>query len=112
MNDTKNVAVSNANSLMYDFIICTYNRENLFLKCLHSITDLSSIEDTFSVIVISNNSTDNTRISTEKFIHENQLNNFSIHDEINIGLSFALNRGVKESTVEYIIFVDDIALRR
>lgn len=112
MNASKNITVSRVNSVMYDFIICTYNRENLLLKCLHSIMKLSIIEDTFSVIVINNNSSDSTEINTRRFIDENKLDNYFIYNEHNIGLSFARNRGVKESTGEYIIFVDDDALLR
>ncbi len=97
--------------MVLSIIICTYNRKAFLRKCLFSIIEQIEIHNDKSkieLIVIDNNSRDNTK----KLIEEIQ-NTYSTHInyflEKNQGLSYARNRGVKESKADYIAFVDDDA---
>ena len=64
----------------------------------------------FIFIIINNNSTDNTEAICQKFINENSRVNIKLFFESNKGLSYARNRGVKESSTDIIVYLDDDAL--
>jgi len=61
----------------------------------------------FEVIIINNNSTDNTQaIGIE---YEKKYRNFKIVNEKNQGLSYARNRGLKEAKYDWVSYIDDDA---
>lgn len=92
-------------------IICTYNRAAYLLKVLEKLTEIDFDKKLFEVIVIDNNSTDNTSGICKEFIRNNcERINFKYRFEENAGLSFARNRGIKESEGDYILFLDDDAI--
>ncbi|MBO7255147.1 MAG: glycosyltransferase family 2 protein [Paludibacteraceae bacterium] len=91
-------------------IICTYNREKYLYNVLKSIAQNSISKDSFEILVIDNNSTDNTKIVYEQFKNDfSQINSTYIFEQ-HQGLSYARNRGIKESHGEILIYVDDDAL--
>ncbi len=90
-------------------IICTYNREKFLKSALDSYKNQTLPSGDFEIIVVDNNSTDNTKTIMENFIEENPTLNVRYVFEENQGLSFARNRGIKEAAHEIIVFVDDDA---
>lgn len=87
-------------------IVCTYNRSESLRRTLTSIygqNDLDKI--TYEVIVVDNNSTDNTK----DIVKEISLvyNNLNYCFEPNPGIAFARNRGIKEAAGDIIAFTDD-----
>jgi glucosyl-dolichyl phosphate glucuronosyltransferase len=86
-------------------VVCTYNGENVLDECLASLTKQSLSTDKYEVLIIDNNSTDNSAKIAAKFIRRNV--NFHIYSEENIGLSYARNRGIQESKGKYIAYIDD-----
>lgn len=91
-------------------VICTYNRDSLLQNCIQSLVDQKANQSLFEVIVINNNSTDNT-VAVAKMFRKNIIN-FKIVTEKKVGLSNARNRGVLESKGEWIAFVDDDGMVR
>jgi len=89
-------------------VVCTYNRANLLRKALHSLAGQTLDEPLYEVLIINNNSTDNTRIVAEEFVRLNK--NFRLLNENKQGLSHARNRGWKEAKGEIIAFLDDDAV--
>lgn len=87
-------------------IICTHNRAGLLFEALDSLTEQGVDRDLFSVIVVDNNSSDNTRDIVRNF--ENVLD-IKYCFEKKQGLSHARNRGVAESVARYLAFLDDDA---
>lgn len=91
-------------------LICTYNRSALLKKALMSFFDVkgASIAE---IIVIDNNSTDDTKEVVRKCKEE-------LEDVIKIdyilekrqGLSYARNTGINHSKGEFIAFLDDDAV--
>ncbi|MDO6542473.1 glycosyltransferase [Photobacterium sanguinicancri] len=81
--------------------ICTYNRSEMLQSCLKALNKHLSHRDDFEIIVVDNNSTDNTAELLDEF---NCIKRFV---EYNQGLSFARNRLIKESVGDYILFLDD-----
>ncbi len=93
--------------MRFSFITCTYNRDKYIAKTLQSVCDQTFSNNEHEIIVIDNNSTDNTASICEEFIATYPNKNFRYFKEMNQGLSFALNRGIKEAQGEFLIFVDD-----
>lgn len=90
-------------------IICTYNRGKYIYNALKSIADQNFRKDRYEIVLINNNSTDNTEKICLQFKEDYPAVNFRYVVETNQGLSFARNRGVKESNGEILVFVDDDA---
>jgi glycosyltransferase involved in cell wall biosynthesis len=88
-------------------ILCTYNRCEALAKALASITALTlpgSVE--WEVLVIDNNSSDETRAVVEDF-RRRYPGRFRYMFEPQQGKSYALNTGVREAQGDVLAFVDD-----
>lgn len=90
-------------------IICTYNREKFLPGALNSLAHQTLNPDDYEIIIINNNSTDSTELISKNFVDENPLLNIKYFIETQKGLSAARNRGIKESSAELIVFIDDDA---
>ena len=88
-------------------VICTLNRSELLKECLDSLVGQTASPDQFDVIVIDNNSTDDTPEVVKTYV--DQYPNYRYLKETNQGLSYARNRGWRESKTEWVIFLDDDA---
>ncbi len=88
-------------------IICTYNRSELLQKALNSLVNQDAKNVDFEVLVIDNNSTDNTKDIVKSFYRKLNLRYVF---EKKQGLSNARNRGVAEASGEFLAFVDDDAI--
>lgn len=89
-------------------IVCTYNRCNIFPICLNSLANQKDVDKSlYEVIIINNNSTDNTQKIASQFANRNS--NFRVFIEKKQGLSHSRNRGWKEARGEYIAYIDDDA---
>lgn len=93
--------------MRFSFITCTYNREKYIGQTLESVCQQTFSADSYEIIVIDNNSPDNTAKICDAIKSKYSDRNFHYHKEMQQGFSFALNRGIKEAIGEYIIFVDD-----
>jgi glycosyltransferase involved in cell wall biosynthesis len=90
-------------------IVCTYNREKYLGKALESLAAQTLSPGFFEVVIINNNSTDNTERICSAF-HEKYSNiPYKYFIETNQGLSYARNRGIKESAAALVTFIDDDA---
>lgn len=87
-----------------DIIICTYNRADLLDSSLKSLELNKTEKDSFNIIVVDNNSIDNTKSVVESYV--GRLNIKYIFEEKQ-GLSYARNRGASESNSSYVAFLDD-----
>lgn len=93
--------------IRFSFITCTYNRDKYIAKTLESVCKQTFDPSDYEIVVVDNNSTDSTAGICDEFRTKYDDRQFKYYKEINQGLSFALNRGIKEAQGEYIIFVDD-----
>jgi glucosyl-dolichyl phosphate glucuronosyltransferase len=88
-------------------IICTYNRAKSLKKTLHSIRMMSLPEDlSWEIIIVDNNSKDNTKAMVEDFEINSGLNIRYVFEEKQ-GLSHARNRGIYEAKGNIVAFLDD-----
>lgn len=93
------------NAFKCSIVIATYNRSLLLKETLESLaTNLGEAADC-EIIVVNNNSTDDTQTVADSFV--GRLFNFRVFLETSQGLSYARNRGVSESFGAIIVFLDD-----
>lgn len=93
--------------MRFSFITCTYNRAAYLPKTLKALCEQTFLGKDYEIIIIDNNSSDNTAAVCSNFIEQYPFKQIQYHKELNQGLSHALNRGIKEAKGEYIIYVDD-----
>ncbi len=88
-------------------VICTYNRAHILSEALTSLLQQTVSPKDFSVLIIDNNSTDDTQNVVLSF--KDKFISLRIILETNQGLSHARNRALKECQTEWLAFLDDDA---
>jgi len=88
-------------------VICTYNRGNLLADALSTACNQTLDPSIYEVIVVDNNSTDNTHGVVEGY--RRRFSNVRYFFEPQQGLSYARNRGWREARGEYVAYIDDDA---
>ena len=95
--------------MMISIVLCTYNNCESLRKTLQNIFKNNLSKNNTELLVIDNNSTDDTRTVCDEFINEAPLH-FSYYVEKKQGLSHARNLGLAKASGEYILFTDDDAI--
>ncbi|MDR1090006.1 MAG: glycosyltransferase [Prevotella sp.] len=90
-------------------IFCTYNREKYLYNALKSVAEQDFRCQDYEIVMVNNNSTDSTENICDQFQVDYPQVKFHYFQETNQGLSYARNRGVKESRGDILVFVDDDA---
>ncbi len=90
-------------------IVCTYNREKYLYNLLKSIAENDFSEKLYEIILVNNNSTDNTEKECNRFQTDFPNIDFKYVEEQNQGLSFARNKGIETAKGDVLIYVDDDA---
>lgn len=88
-------------------VIATYNRSAMLMQTLQSVIEQTLPREEWECVVVNNNSTDSTVADFEAFAARYPDYNLRMVLETNQGLSYARNRGIRESEGEYIAIVDD-----
>lgn len=94
---------------MISIIVCTYNREEYLYDALRSIAENGCATAAYEIVLVNNNSTDHTEQECLRFQNDHPEVNFRYFVESQQGLSFARNRGIKESQGDTLLFLDDDA---
>ena len=96
--------------MILSIIICSYNRASYISDALTSLYNQSSELDNFEVIIVDNNSTDNTKEVYAIWRQTNTNGQFSFISETKQGASFARNTGATIAKGEWVCFMDDDAV--
>lgn len=88
--------------------VCTYNRSDVLPKCLESLAGQSADTKLFEVLIINNNSNDDTKKIALDFCERHH--NFRYIFEKKQGLSHARNRAIVEAKGKYLAYIDDDAI--
>jgi glucosyl-dolichyl phosphate glucuronosyltransferase len=88
-------------------VVCTFNRAQLLRTCLCSLIEQSLEPSKFEILIINNNSTDETETVAKEFV-QNTHNTRLILEKMQ-GLSHARNTGIRESLGKFVAFIDDDA---
>lgn len=91
-------------------VICTYNRATYLPEALESLLKQTLPLNRFEVIVVNNNSTDETAFVCENFIQLHAEANFYYLNETEQGASFARNTGAALAKSPLLCFMDDDAV--
>ena len=91
--------------LAISVVICTYNRAELLANALQTLCEQTINKFHYEVLVVDNNSKDNTRAVTKDFCRS--YPNIRYCFEKRQGLSHARNRGWREANGLYVAYVDD-----
>ncbi len=92
---------------MFSIIVCTYNRDKYLYSALQCIAENGYPTDAYEIVLVNNMSTDNTESECQRFQNDYPTVEFRYFVEAQQGLSFARNRGIKESRGEILLFLDD-----
>jgi len=87
-------------------VISTYNRCSLLARALESLRHQESVDVCYEVLVVDNNSTDETRAITQRVIAEDP-EKFRYIFEPKQGVSYGRNAGIASAHAEIIAFTDD-----
>ena len=93
--------------LRLSLIVATYNRSASLIRALESVAQQNAPASEWECVVINNNSTDDTQERFAEFVAAHPDLNIRMVTELRQGLSFARNRGIRESEAEYIAIIDD-----
>lgn len=88
-------------------IIATYNRAAYLSKCLEALAALETDPTTFEVIVVDNNSSDNTREVVQSFVQSHPTMSIHYLFEKEQGAALARNSAITEAQGEIFCFLDD-----
>jgi glucosyl-dolichyl phosphate glucuronosyltransferase len=91
-------------------VICTYNRAAYITEAIHSLCNQTLGKAAFEVIVVNNNSTDDTEAVCREFMARNSGFNFHYYNEGRQGASFARNTGAAVAKAPLLCFMDDDAI--
>lgn len=91
-------------------ILCTYNRDKYIYNVLKSIAENKCPVDRYEIVLVNNNSTDQTEAECNRFAADYPNVRFRYFVERNQGLSYARNRGITEAAGDLLVYVDDDAL--
>lgn len=96
---------SQQNDLLLSVAVCSYNRSHSLARTLDSLVLMhTSGGVTWELIVVDNNSTDDTRATVERYADSLPIRYvFEAHQ----GLSMARNRAIREFRGDVLIFTDD-----
>lgn len=86
-------------------IVCTYNRVDLLLECLESLLNQSVKKELYEVIIVDNNSTDDTKSKSCEYLSKYQ--SFFYYFEPHQGLSYARNTGFRIAKSDWVVYIDD-----
>ncbi len=100
----------NQSKLEISVVICTYNRALYLPAALESLYNQNINKDCFEVIVVNNNSCDDTETVCNHFISLHRDAHFIYLNEPNQGASFARNTGAAIAQSPLLCFMDDDAI--
>lgn len=88
-------------------VVPTYNRADYLTKSLESFTSQSLDKNSYEIILVDNNSNDNTKSVFESFVKKYTEHNWVYFFEPKQGLHYARNRGILLAKGHIVVFGDD-----
>jgi glycosyltransferase involved in cell wall biosynthesis len=91
-------------------IICSYNRADYIINAIESLNNQTIPKNEFEVLVVDNNSIDNTGELVKDYIRSHPEFNLKYILEKKQGASYARNTGAELSSAPLLCFMDDDAI--
>lgn len=89
----------------FSIVVCTHNRADLLTDCVDSLLKQTIDKSRFEIIIVDNNSTDNTEEIAQRFSKNH--NNIKYFKETITGYSAPRNCGWKNATGNIVAYIDD-----
>jgi len=105
MVETNDTPRESSYSPLISIVVCTYNRAKLLAGVLKTLCEQRFDASDYEVIVVDNNSIDDTLVTVESFC--SQYANIQYYFEPHQGLSQARNRGWQEANGEYVALLNN-----
>src|SRR6185503_1030699 len=96
--------------LQASVVICTYNRAYLLSLCIESVYALNFSKENYEVLIIDNNSTDDTPAICKDDGAKFPLLNLRYIHESSQGVAYSRTRGAKEAKGDIVAYIDDDCL--
>jgi GT2 family glycosyltransferase len=97
------------NTPVYTIVVPTYRRPDMLVRCLDHVAALDYPLDRVEVLIVDNGGcADNNAAVAAEF--ESRLSLRYLINEVNRGMGFSLNRGMRESRGERIVLLNDDAM--
>src|SRR5687768_4810670 len=91
-------------------VICSYNRQDYIIQAIDSLYHQTIPRGDYEVIVVDNNSKDNTAQVCKEYIAAHTGYNIIFMTETRQGASWARNTGAKVAKGPLLVFMDDDAV--
>lgn len=91
-------------------IICSYNRQDYIIQAIDSLYHQTIPPEDYEVIVVDNNSKDNTAIVVREYLSTHTNCKIVFLSETRQGASWARNTGAAKATSPLLVFMDDDAV--
>jgi glycosyltransferase involved in cell wall biosynthesis len=102
--------MANASGLPLSIIICSYNRRDYIIEAIDSLYRQTLARDRYEVIVVDNNSKDDTEALCREYIRTHPDGRITYLSETRQGASYARNTGAEKARGEFLVFMDDDAV--
>lgn len=99
-----------SDNLQISVVICTYNRATYIREAMESLYTQTLARDRYEVIIVNNNSSDNTELICQSFIESHNDAFFYYMNEPEQGASYARNTGARHVHSPLLCFMDDDAV--
>ncbi len=99
-----------ANTIQLSIVICSYNRAKYIADALDSLYNQTAALSDFEVLLVDNNSTDETPQVYHSWRKKHPEGNFQYITETQQGASYARNTGASLAKSSWICFMDDDAV--
>jgi glycosyltransferase involved in cell wall biosynthesis len=107
--DSDSALLSKPAKPLVSVVVCTWNRCSALDLCLNALSMQTLEPKLFEVVVVDNNSTDDTAGVVSKWAGDSAIEVRYFVESVQ-GISAARNRGVKEASSDTIVFIDDDSL--
>jgi glycosyltransferase involved in cell wall biosynthesis len=95
---------------MISVVICSYNRRDYIIEAMDSLYRQTLDRSLYEVIVVDNNSKDDTEVLCREYISTHPDGQFAYLSETRQGASYARNTGAEKARGEFLVFMDDDAV--
>lgn len=96
--------------MILSIVICSYNRRDYIIGAIDSLYRQTLSRSSYEVIVVDNNSKDDTAVLVAQYIREHPDADITYMSETRQGASFARNTGAEKAKGEWLVFMDDDAI--
>jgi len=93
-------------AIIYSVIIPTYNRSSSLLRLLTSLENISFPRNRWEIVVVDNNSTDDTRIKVKEYWKVNDINISYVYEK-RLSFTVARRTGAEHARGDILVYIDD-----